>query len=175
MPIAAALSSCVATGVQPLALEQSVALVALADELALGPRRDTIYLLNRLSGTTTQAPDSALWLERLLPTRFMARVPPTLFYRYWAANQASAPLSLSRFDRIAGRPVRWISDLREPTIRSATGAYSLSRIGFSPTADSALVEVSFACRGLCGSENLYLYLKGPTGWHRHRNLRSMVH
>ena len=173
VPVAAALSACVATGAQPLELEQSVALVVLADEVALGPRRDTIYLLNRLSGTTTQAPDSAVWLERLLPDRFRARVPMTLFYRFWAANRAAAPLGT--FDRVAGRPVRWVGELRESTLPAASGVYSLSRIGFSSTADSALVEASFACRGLCGSENLYLYLKGPDGWRRHRSLRSVVH
>lgn len=173
MTIAATLSSCVAPGAEPLALEQSVAIVALADELAVGPRRDTIYLLDRLSGSTTHAPDSVLWLERLLSPRFMARVPPSLFYRYWAANQTSAPLGW--FDRIAGRAVRRISDLRESTLPSAAGAYSLSRVGFSVGADSALVEVGFACPGLCGSEKLYLYIKGPSGWQRHRSLRSMVH
>jgi hypothetical protein len=153
-------------------LERSVALAALADELALAPEQDTVYLLKELRGNTAQASDSVAWLEQLLPARFRARVPTALFYRYWAANRTSA--SLGRFDRIAGRPVRRLTELREPTLPSS-GAYSLSRVGFAATSDSALVEVSVACRGLCGSENLYLYLKGPAGWRRHRNLRSLVH
>jgi hypothetical protein len=173
LPLATALISCRTTGVQPHALEQSVALAALADELAHGPLPDTVYLLNRLTGTTTQAPDSAAWLEGLLPSRFLARMPAALFYRYWLANRASAPLG--RSDQIAERPVRWIGDVRESSLPSGSGVYSLSRVGFSATADSALIEVGFACPGLCGSENLYLYLKGPNGWERHRSLRSMVH
>ena len=173
IPISLALSSCLATGVQPIELEQSVALTALADELALGPQRDTIYLLKRLNGTTTQAPDSAVWLERVLPAQFRARVPSALFYRYWSANRASAPWG--RFDRVGERPVQWVTELRESSLPSTSGVYSLSRIGFSPTADSALVEVSFSCRGLCGSAKLYLYHRGPNGWQLHRSLRSLVH
>ena len=150
-----------------------MALKALEDQVAVDRRRDTVLLLERFVAATARAHEFSAWLERSLPERFRAGVPSELFHRYWTANRASA--SLEAPGRIHNRPVRRVREIRETAIPRAGGIYSVSRVGFSAGQDSALVTVSFACRGLCGSDDLYLYVKQGSGWQRRRTLLSMVH
>src|SRR6266542_505401 len=166
----AALCACVSTGVRPADLERAVALKALEDQVAVDRRRDTVLLLERFVAATAESHEFTALLGRLLPERFRAGVPPDLFHRYWEAKRTSA--SLEAPGRIRNRPVRRVKAVREAAIPAAGGIYSVSRVGFSASQDSALVTVSFACRGLCGSDDLYLYVKGRSGWERRRNLLS---
>ena len=162
------LCACVSTGVQPVDPDTVVAVKVLEDALAVAGRRDTVFLLHHFVAATAEAHDSSAWLESVLPERFRARVPPGLFYRYWRANRTSARLRAP--GSISGRAVQRIKEVRETTIPPVGGVYSLSRVGFSARQDSALVEARFACRGLCGSDALYLYVKGASGWERRRLL-----
>src|ERR1043166_1024553 len=139
----APLCACVSTGVQPADLERAVALKALEDEVAVDRRRDTVLLRERFVAATAESHEFSAWLERSLPERFRARVPPDLFRRYWEANRTAA--SFEAPGRIHNRPVRRVKVVRESSIPRTGGIYSVSRVGLSASQDSALVTVSFAC------------------------------
>jgi hypothetical protein len=70
--------------------------------------------------------------------------------------------------------VRIVADVRESTLPPTGGIYSVSRIGFTAGLDSAIVVVHFACGGLCGSGNYWLYVREANGWKRRVNIISFV-
>jgi hypothetical protein len=146
---------------------------ALVDELASRPSRDSVLLFHQLAPDAVNASDFEAWLERLLPERYRGRVSTELFRQYWQANKTARKLGATA--EVADHPVRLVPLIRESTLPPTGGVHSVSRIGFSPSGDSALVTVSFACRGLCGWSDLFLYIRTATGWERRRTLLSVVH
>jgi len=149
--------------------ELTVVLRALEDELATTPR-DTVLLSHQLAAQTRQAPGFESWLAALLPEEFRRRIPTDLLRRYWQANKT--PRRLRTIDRIGGRPVRLI---RRRAASDTTGIFSSSRVGLSPTGDSAVLMLGFACPGLCGSSELWLYVRNEGAWERRRLLYSVVY
>ena len=160
--------------VSPADVEIEVAFTALADELNEVSKQDTVLLLNRLEPRTLEAPDFDVWVSSRFLSPFRARVPLDLWRRYWSANK-----SAKRFDsrpQLGDRPMRLLARDGEEDLPRRSGIYSLSRVGLSVGQDSAIVEVHFACRGLCGHGNLWLYVRSETGaWTRNVNLMSYLH
>jgi hypothetical protein len=164
------LPACAATRPIPTSdPELTVVLTALEDELATVPR-DSVPLFHQLVGQTVQTSDFEAWLTALFPESFRLRLPIDLLRHYWLANKA--PRRLSGIDRIGGHPVRLVS---RRALSGTPTLVSASRVGFSPTGDSAILTLNFACPGLCGSSDLWLYVHNANGWERRRLLLSVVH
>jgi hypothetical protein len=161
--------ACTATRSLPIPdPELAVVLKALEDEVATAPG-DSVLLFHQLVAQTGQAADFESWLEALVPEQFRPGMPRDLLRRYWQTSRTSR--RLGRIGLIAGRPVRLVHHL--PTAETR-GMFSSSRVGFAPTGDSAVLTLTFACPGLCGSSDLWLYIRGPSGWERRRLLHSLV-
>ena len=148
--------------------ELAVVLKGLEDELATTPG-DSVLLFHQLVAHTGQAADFESWFEAMVPEQFRRAMPTHLLRRYWQASRTSR--RLGRIGPIAGRPVRLVHHL--PTAETR-GMFSSSRVGFAPTGDSAVLTLNFACPGLCGSSDLWLYVRGPGGWERRKLLLSLV-
>lgn len=156
-------------GAQSAYEEGRIVLQALEDKLRHDTLRDTVFLLPTLLAHTADANDSSTWTASLL--RFTRGVSPALLHSYWRANRTSTELVTPAI--LGGHPIRRISEQRETTLQQTGGIYSVSRVGFNARRDSALVTVSFACPGLCGTDILYLYVKSVEGWEKRRNLIQM--
>ena len=173
--LTAGVLACVHPGhVSPSDIEVEIAFRALADELQEIPKQDSVLLLNRLEPRTSEAPDFDAWVGSRFLSPFRSRVPLDLWRRYWSANKSAKRFSPR--PQLGDRPVRVLARVGEEDLPDRGGVYSLSRVGLSAGRDSAIVEVHFACRGLCGHGNLWLYVRSETGtWTRHLNLMSYLH
>ena len=158
---------------QPREVEQMVAIQALTDELKGRGRTGVVWVYHKLTAETENSATFETWLANLLPAHVRTRVSTDLFRSYWTANRQSR--TLTRPSQIGGFPVRLIKRLGEENLPVSGGVYSVSRVGLSGAGDSALVSVSFACRGLCGSQDLYLYVLLAGQWKQQQNLVSVVH
>jgi len=144
--------------------EATVIRQALEDEFASLSQRDTLFVSSRLDARTAHEGDFAQWLDALLPSQFRHGVSRELFLRYWQANKRARTI---RMPATLGGV--WIEPLEagpESALPADGGRYSVSRVGLTAAADSALVSVQFACHGLCGQMDLYLYVRRPIGWTR---------
>jgi hypothetical protein len=172
--IALGVGSSIATGnPQSTDQEHPVVAQALADELAAQPVSGAVLVYYKLAAASAASAQFDTWLADLLPDYLRSGVPRDLFHRYWVANQE--PLALSRLTKIGQIPIRLVRHMGEGDLPPTGGVYSFSRVGLTANGDSALVSVSFACKGLCGSEDLYLYVLRDGHWKRQRSLRSLVH
>jgi len=168
--IVLSLVACVATvAAQDSDPEFALVRRAVEDELAATPR-DSVLLSDHLRAQTDRTGDFQSWLERLIPERFRRGIPVELLRRYWQVNKSPRELRVNH--AIAGRPVRLV---RQHVPADTQGVFSASRVAFSPSGDSAIVALTFSCPGLCGSSELWLYVRASSGWERRRLLHSLDH
>jgi hypothetical protein len=151
--------------------EQAVVAQAITDEVALRPQSGTVSVYHELQATTAHETDFDAWLTALLPEQYRARLSPAFFRSYWMANKSARGLPRPLEVGVSVRQVKRVDEEHLPT---TGGIYSVSRVGFTAKGDSALVSVSFACRGLCGSDQLYLYVLLDGRWTQRLLLRSLV-
>jgi hypothetical protein len=143
-------------------VELRVAALALSEFAGEPDSIGVLRLHNRLRARTTEFPDSATWtaandgfgLER---TRY-----PTVVAGYWHANRHARPLD--DVLRVPGWRVQLVDTATEPSPDDEP-IYYVSRVGFAPTGDSALVSVDELCGPLCGRGVLVLYVRKQDGWH----------
>lgn len=157
---------------QSAELEQVVAVQALADELKSRPAGGFTLVYRELTAETKGAATFDTWLATLLPQHVRARVSDELFRSYWTVNKKQR--ALNRFREVDGVPVRFVTQRGEESLPAKGGVFAVSRVGLSAQGDSALVSVSFYCRGLCGSQKLYLYVLRDGRWRQQQTLRWLV-
>jgi hypothetical protein len=153
-------------------LELEIVRRALEDELR-DATRDSLVLFHQLIAPiepAQRASDFQAWLDAMIPESFRRGIPLDLLQRYWEVNKTTR--SLPPVEAIAGRSVRLIRE-RAPT--DTAGFFAVSRVGLARSSDSAVVSVSFACPGLCGSTDMWLYVRSSAGWERRRRLHSLVY
>ena len=152
--------------------ELEVVRQALEDELREAPR-DSVLLFHLLIAPTPPiqpGSDFQTWLDAMIPESFRRAIPLELLQRYWEANATTR--TLPPIGAIAGRSMRLVGE-RAPT--DTPGILAVSRVGLARKSDSAIVSVSVECPGLCGSTDMWLYVRGSDGWERRRRLHSLVH
>lgn len=173
MPLVLTLALMATRGLPVFDNEIELALRALEDDVSKRSGGDTAFVLDRFVAATEASPAFDLWLNSFLEEKWRRGVPRSLFESYWQANRDSRPLDIP--GSLGGRPIKVVTSLRESSLPERSGVYSISRVGFNERGDSALVSVNFACRGLCGSETLWLYVRQGQRWERRRGLHHMVH
>lgn len=108
-----------------------------------------------------------------VPRALVGGVPATLWRAYVAANTAGRPVRLPT--RLGGRHVV-VTDAGPPDPPAALRyVHVVSRVGFTPGGDSAIVRVSQSCGPLCGSSALLLVTRDLDGWRVTRALWHALH
>jgi hypothetical protein len=157
---------------QSPALEEAVAVQALADELKSPATPGVRLIYDKLTAETKGAAAFDQWVAALFPSRAHTRVSDELLLNYWSVNRK--PRALTHLTDIAGIPVRYVTRVGEENLPATGGVLAVSRVGLTARGDSALVTVSIYCRGLCGSQKLCLYVLKDGQWKQQEILRWLV-
>lgn len=141
--------------------ELVVAATALSDFVGAPDSLGVLRLSRSLQARTAQFPDSAAWTAAMDGFGLDRTRYPTLVASYWRANRQARPL-----DDVLPVPGWRVQLVDAPTAQSpdAGTIHSVSRTGFAPTGDSALVAVDALCGPLCGRGALLLYVRQDDGW-----------
>lgn len=147
---------------EPMDAEILVATVALSEFVGEPDSVGVLELYRSLEARTAQFSDSAAWTAAMDTFGLRSTRYPTLIGSYWRANRR--PRALHRPLRVPGWRVRLVDAQSEhsPDVRTI---HYVSRVGITPTGDSALVAVDALCGLLCGHGVLVLYIRKQSGWH----------
>ncbi|MDH4044800.1 MAG: hypothetical protein OEW06_10100 [Gemmatimonadota bacterium] len=154
----------------PTDVELQVAATALSDFVGEPDSLGELRLVKSLQARTAAFPDSAAWtaaIGDLVPSRDRH---PTLIASYWRANRHARPLPDTL--RVPGWRVRLV-DIPTNDPQHVGTVYYVSRVGFTPDRDSALVAVDGLCGQLCGRGVLVLYVRTLGAWRLASTLQSL--
>jgi len=144
--------------------------VALTEFVGEPDSVGVLRVYRKLQARTAQFHDSAAWTAAtdgfgLQRTRY-----PTLVASYWRANRHDRLLDEAL--RVPGWRVQLVDTPTEPAQHVGT-TYYVSRVGFAPTGDSALVAVDAICGLLCGRGVFVLYVRNQDSWDVASTLQSV--
>jgi hypothetical protein len=135
-----------------------------------GSVSDTVLVSRELHRVTGRTQTFAGWSASLWPAGWRRPLGEPFLRRFWDANEH--PRELAEMAIHLGPRLRLMDKSRAPATASV---FTLSRVGLNAAEDSALIEIQFTCPGLCGSEDLVLYVRRVGVWRRQAVVRSQVH
>lgn len=145
----------------PMDTELLVAASTLSDFVGEPDSLGVLRLHRSLQARTAQFPDSAAWTAATDGFGLGRTHYPSLVASYWRANRHAR--SLYAVLPVPGWRVQLVDAAPEQSSNVGTVHY-VSRTGFAPTGDSALVAVDALCGPLCGRGALLLYVRNQNGW-----------
>ncbi len=154
----------------PRDAEIQVAAVALSEFVGEPDSIGVLRLYRRLQARTAQFPDSAAWTAAIDGFGLERTRYPTLVASYWRANRQARPLDEAL--HIPGWRVQ-LTDTPTEQSPDARTIHYVSRVGFAPNGDSALVAVDALCGPLCGRGVFVLYVRHRDGWRLASTLQSL--
>ncbi len=145
----------------PPRAEQEVLQQVLDDQTS--QVRGDFYLLSELRWSLdTRGNTFENWSATLWPAGWRRTVPDSLLRRFWDANLR--PKAVRDVHLSLGPRLRLLRPGRKPG--DAASVLTLSRAAFSSAGDSVLVAARFICPGLCGSDEILLYVRKRGAWSR---------
>jgi len=141
--------------------ELLVATAALIEFVGEPDSVGVLMLHHRLVGRTRDFPDSAAWTAAMDSFGLRRVRYPTLVARYWTINRH--PRRLRSPLQVPGWSVQLVDQSGQVGSGLETVHY-VSRVGLSPSGDSAIVAVDAICGPLCGRGVLALYVRRVDGW-----------
>jgi hypothetical protein len=151
-------------------VELQVAALALSEFAGKPDSIGVLRLHSRLQARTAEFPDSAAWTAAIDGFGLERTRYPTLVASYWRANRHARLLDEAL--RVPGWRVQLVDTPTEQTPDVGT-TYYVSRVGFAPTGDSALVAVDALCGLLCGRGVFVLYVRNQDSWDLASTLQSL--
>jgi hypothetical protein len=135
-----------------------------------GSVSDTVLVSRELHRVTGRTQTFVGWSANLWPAGWHRPLGEPFLRRFGDANERSRELAEMAIH--LGPRLRLMDKSRAPATASVL---TLSRVGLNTAGDSALIEIQFTCPGLCGSEDLVLYVRRVGVWRRQAVVRSQVH
>jgi len=133
-------------------------------------RPDSVFLSSELRLGQRERQTFEQWSQHLWCTGWRRPVSERLLRRFWDANQhprrvASLRLPLAPQFRLMSSP--------DAALPPDASTMTVSAVGFTEGHDSALVAVQFRCPGLCGSDEVILYVRQDGAWRRARTVATV--